>query len=407
MLHGKRAALGFIFVTVMLDMLGFGIIAPVLPKLIADLLHGDIVLTSKYMGLFVTTWAVMQLFFSPVLGMLSDRFGRRPVILIANFGLGLDYIVMALAPSVMWLFLGRVLSGITSSNLGTANAYISDITPPEQRSSAFGLIGAAFGVGFVLGPAVGGWLGATNPRLPFWVASAICLLNAIYGLFVLPESLPRGHRSQHFQWRTSNPIGALKLLTSHPQLRALALASFLGFLANEIFGTVFVLYVTFRYHWSERIVGTSLAVVGIGYMITSAVLVTPVVKRFGEKKSVYAGFGLGALGFFLFGRAKTSAFFFAAIPVNALWGLAGPPMQSLMTQTVDASQQGRLQGAIGSLEGIAMVIGPGLFSGLFATFIQPSHYAPGLPWFVAGALLLAAAVVAARVRTSAASSVAC
>ncbi len=254
-MNRHRAALGFVFVTVLLDMLAFGIIAPVLPRLILDFLHGNMASTSEAMGLFVTTWALMQFFFSPILGMLSDRFGRRPIILLSNFGLALDYIIMALAPTLSWLFLGRVLSGITASSMPTANAYISDVTPPERRAKAFGIFGAAFGFGFVLGPAIGGWLGAINPRLPFWVAGAFSLLNACYGLLVLPESLSAEKRSQTLRWKNANPVGALKLLRSHRELFGLAAVNFLGYLAHEVYATVFVLYATERYGWNRKSVG--------------------------------------------------------------------------------------------------------------------------------------------------------
>src|SRR6266478_1188494 len=284
----RRAALGFIFVTVLLDMLAFGLIAPVLPRLIKDFLHGDMARSSEFMGLFVTAWALMQFFFSPILGVLSDRFGRRPVILLSNFGLGLDYIVMAVAPTIGWLFLGRIFSGITSSSITTANAYISDVTPPEKRAKAFGIFGAAFGIGFVLGPAVGGWLGVFNPRLPFWVAGALSLLNALYGLFVLPESLPPERRQKQFRWAKANPVGALRLLRSHRELFGLAIVNFLAYLAPEVYVTFFVLYVTLRYSWDAKAIGTSLAVVGIASMLTSALLVGPVVKRFGERRALFA-----------------------------------------------------------------------------------------------------------------------
>jgi DHA1 family tetracycline resistance protein-like MFS transporter len=393
----RRAALSFIFVTVVLDMLAFGVIAPVLPRLVSDFLHGDIARASEYMGLFVTAWALMQFFFSPVLGILSDRYGRRPVVLLSNFGLGLDYIVMALAPTIGWLFLGRVLSGVTSSSIPTANAYISDVTPPEKRARAFGIFGAAFGIGFVLGPALGGWLGAIDPRLPFWVAAALSLLNALYGLLVLPESLPPERRRQRLEWKNANPLGALKLLRSHRELFGLAAVNFLGYLAHEVYLTVFVLYVIFRYAWNERAIGLSLAVVGIASMLTSAVLVGPVVKRFGERRSLFAGLFFAMLGFVLFGWAAAPWLFLAAIPINALWALAGAPSQSLMTQRVSPSEQGELQGALGSLRGIAMVIGPGLFSGTFAFFIAPGHLLPGAPWYLAALLLLAALMVARMV----------
>jgi DHA1 family tetracycline resistance protein-like MFS transporter len=390
----RRAALGFIFVTVLLDMLALGIIVPVLPRLISDFRHGDIASASKYIGWFTSAWALMQFLFAPVLGKLSDRFGRRPVILLSNFGLGLDYMVMALAPTVGWLFLGRILSGITTSSIPTATAYISDVTPPEKRARAFGILGAGFGVGFVLGPAIGGWLGAVNPRLPFWVAGLFSLLNFLYGLVVLPESLQRERRRRRVKWLGANPLGALKLLLSHRELFGLAIVNFLGYLAHEVYATVFVLYATFRYGWQERAIGTSLAVVGIVSVFNSAVLVGPFVKRFGERRSLYAGLALGALGFAMFGWAPAGWIFLAAIPINGLWSLAAPSSQALMTQRVSASEQGELQGAIGSLRGIGMIFGPGMFSGTFAVFIARQHFLPGAPWYLAALLLLAALGVA-------------
>ncbi len=392
----RRAALNFIFITVLLDMIALGIIVPVLPKLVADFLHGDTAHAAEMIGLFTTMWALMQFIFSPVLGLLSDRFGRRPVILLSNLGLGLDYIVMALAPTVSWLFLGRVLSGITSASVNTANAYISDVTPVEKRARAFGMLGAAFGVGFVLGPALGGWLGATNPRLPFWVAAGCSLLNALYGLLVLPESLPPEKRQTRFDWTKANPVGALKLLRSHTELLGLAAVNFLGFLAHEVYATVFVLYVIYRYGWNQRTIGISLAVVGIASMIIMAAVIGPVVKRFGERRALFAGLLLGALGFALFGWAPTGWLFLIAIPINCLWALAGPPSTSMMTQRVSASEQGQLQGAIGSVRSIAMIVGPSIFSLTFAFFIAPGRplHLPGAPWYLAAFMLLVALAVA-------------
>jgi DHA1 family tetracycline resistance protein-like MFS transporter len=352
MITKHRAALGFVFVTVLLDMLAFGIIAPVLPRLILEFLHGNMARTSEAMGLFVTTWALVQFFFSPILGMLSDRFGRRPVILLSNFGLGLDYIIMALAPTLSWLFVGRVLAGITASSMPTANAYISDVTPPERRARAFGIFGAAFGVGFVLGPAIGGWLGGINPRLPFWVAAAFSLLNACYGLFVLPESLPPEKRSQTLRWKKANPVGALKLLRSHRELFGLAAVNFLGYLAHEVYATVYVLYATERYGWSKETIGESLALVGIASIITSAWLVGWGVRHFGERTSLFIGLLGAGIGFLMFGFATTGALFLAGIPVNALWSLGAAPSQSMMTRRVSPSEQGELQGALSSLRGL-------------------------------------------------------
>lgn len=389
-----RAALGFVFVTVLLDMLAFGIIAPVLPRLIVDFLHGQMARASQAMGLFVTTWALMQFFFSPILGMLSDRFGRRPIILLSNFGLALDYIVMALAPTLPWLFLGRILSGITSSSMPTASAYISDVTPPERRARAFGIFGAAFGVGFVLGPAIGGWLGAVNPRLPFWVAAAFSLLNACYGLIVLPESLAPEKRARSLRWKSANPVGALKLLQSHRELFGLAAVNFLGYLAHEVYATVWVLYATERYGWTDKAVGVSLAIVGVATIATSALLVGWTVRRFGERTSLFTGLACAAVGFLMFGLAPTGWLFLCGIPVNALWSLAAAPSQSMMTRRVSPSEQGELQGALSSLRGLAMVFGPGMFSSTFAFFLAPGRIFPGAPWMLAALLLFVSVIVA-------------
>jgi DHA1 family tetracycline resistance protein-like MFS transporter len=389
----RHATLGFIFVTVLLDMLSFGIVAPVMPKLISDFLGGNTARASEYLGLFITTWALMQFFFAPVLGLLSDRFGRRPVILISSFGLSLDYLIMALAPNIRWLFLGRVLAGITSASIPTATAYISDVTPPEKRSKAFGLLGAAFGVGFVLGPALGGWLGMFSPRLPFWVGCAGSLLNAMYGLFVLPESLAPEKRQTRWRWENANPVGALRLLRSHAELMGLATVNFLGYVAHEVYLTVFVLYVMYRFAWSQRDVGGSLAVVGIMSIVMSG-LVGPVVSWLGERRALLTGLFFAAVGFVLYGTAWSTWMFLGAIPVNSLWSLAGPTSQSLMTRRVSPSEQGELQGAIASLRGVAMLIGPGMFSLTFAYFIAPEHKLPGAPWFLAAALLLLSLAIA-------------
>lgn len=389
----RHAALGFIFVTVLLDMLSFGVVAPVMPKLISDFLGGNTARASEYLGLFITTWALMQFFFAPVLGLLSDRFGRRPVVLISNFGLSLDYLIMALAPNIGWLFLGRVLSGITSASIPTATAYISDVTPPEGRSKAFGLLGAAFGVGFVLGPALGGWLGMYSPRLPFWIGCGGSLLNALYGLFVLPESLAPEKRQTRLRWENANPVGALRLLRSHAELMGLAAVNFLGYVAHEVYMTVFVLYVMYRFGWNQRMVGTSLAVVGITSIVMSG-LVGPIVKWMGDRRALLAGLLFGGLGFVVYGVAWSTAIFMGGILVGSLWSLAGPTSQSLMTRRVSASVQGELQGAIASLRGVAMLIGPGMFSLTFAYFIAPEHALPGAPWYLAGALLLVSLVIA-------------
>ncbi len=395
----RRAALGFIFVTVLLDMLAFGIAVPVLPRLVLDFEGGDTARAAGIIGLFTTAWALMQFLFAPLLGVLSDRCGRRPVILLSNFGLAVDYAITALAPNVGWLFVARILSGITSASIPTASAYISDVTPPEKRAGAFGILGAAFGVGFILGPAAGGWLGSIEPRLPFWCAGACSLLNGLYGFLVLPESLPPENRRRHLEWKNANPLGSLALLRRHSELAGLATVNFLGYVAHEVYLTVFVLYVGYRYHWDARTVGISLALVGISSMVISAGVVGRVVAWIGERRALFAGLCLGALGFALFGWAAVGWLFLVAIPINALWGLAGPSSQSLMTRRVSASEQGELQGALGAVRSLAMLIGPGLFAFTFATFIAADRRVPipGAPWFLAATILLAAFVVASAV----------
>lgn len=393
----RRAALGFIFVTVLLDMLAFGITAPVLPRLVASFVAGDTAKAAEFIGLFATVWALMQFVCSPILGLLSDRYGRRPVILLSNLGLGLDNIVMALAPNLSWLFIGRALSGVTSASITTASAYISDVTPPEKRAGAFGMLGAAFGIGFILGPALGGWLGASDPRLPFWFAAGCSLLNALYGLFVLPESLALEKRQPRLVWKNANPLGALRLLRRHSELLGLASVNFLGYVAHEIYPTVFVLYATYRYGWDERQIGLSLAVVGVASVIVSGAIVGPVVARIGERRALFAGLLLGATGFALFGWAAKGWMFLAAIPVNMLWSLAGPSSQSMMTRRVSPAEQGELQGAIGSVRSIGILVGPGIFSMTFAASLAPAVSAPGLAWYLAAAMLVVACGVATRV----------
>ena len=325
----RKAAFAFIFVTVLLDMLALGMIIPVLPALVVGLQGGDTVSAARIYGLFGVAWAAMQFVFSPIAGALSDRFGRRPVIISSNIGLGLDYILMAVAPTLGWLFLGRVVSGITSASISTAHAYVADVLPPERRPHAFGILGAAFGIGFVLGPALGGVLGAEDPRLPFWVAAVLSLANACYGLLVLPESLSLERRSR-FAWVKANPAGSLRLLRSHPQLLGLAGASFLGMFAHYVLPSTMVLYAMYRYGWNERDVGLALAAIGVSSIIVQAGLVRVVVRRFGERRAALTGLAFGSLGFLAYGLAPNGALFLAAIPLLALWGLYSPSAMALM-----------------------------------------------------------------------------
>jgi len=393
-----RAALAFIFAIVLLDVIALGIVIPVLPKLIEGMLDGNTARAAEIFGVFSTAWALMQFLFSPVLGALSDRFGRRPVLLISMTGHGLDYILMALAPSLAWLFVGRVISGITAASFSTAYAYIADVTEPDKRAAAFGMVGAAFGIGFVLGPALGGILGSFDPRLPFWVAAAFSLANAAYGYFVLPESLPSEKR-MGFSWGRANPVGSLRLLGKHPELLGIAGVAFLFQLAHVVLPAVAVLYTSYRYGWDDMTMGLTLAGVGIASGIVQGFLIRPTVDRFGERTALIAGLLFGALGFAIYGLATTSAGFWAGIPVMALWGLAGAAYMGIMSRLVGASEQGQLQGANSSIMALAGLIGPGLFTQVFAHAIAPGEgwQLAGAPFLLAAAMLVAAMALAWRV----------
>jgi MFS transporter, DHA1 family, tetracycline resistance protein len=393
-----NAAFVFILVMVAFDFLAFGIIAPVLPDLIRQFEGGDFARASSIGGYFGLAWATMQFIFSPILGAWSDRFGRRPVILISCFGLAIDYVIMAVAPSLRWLFLGRIISGITTSNIATAYAYVTDVMPPEKRARPFGLISAAFGLGFVIGPAVGGYLGRTHLRFPFWAAAALSLANALYGFFVLPESL-RLERRAKSAWHMANPVGSLNLLRSHPELAGLSVVCTLYYLAHNSLPSMWAYYTEYRYHWSRPDVGNSLAVVGVSAAIVSGVLVGPFVKRFGERLSVLWGLLFGTLGFAGFAMATRGWMVLAVIPFIALWGIAAPAVQSLMSRRVDHSSQGKLQGAINSLRAITGMAGPVLFSQVFSLAISPSAriHLPGAPYYLAGLLLFSSLLLAVYV----------
>jgi DHA1 family tetracycline resistance protein-like MFS transporter len=393
----RGGAVIFIFVTILLDTLALGVIIPILPKLVESFVDNDTASAAKIFGVFGTAWALMQFFFSPILGGLSDRFGRRPVVLLSNFGLALDYVLMALAPSLAWLFVGRVISGITSASISTSFAYIADITPPEKRAAVFGKVGAAFGAGFILGPAIGGLLGGMDPRLPFWVAAGLSFANTLYGFLILPESLPSDRRSP-FRWKSANPLGSLHLLRSDRVLAGLSLANFFGQVAHVVLPSTFVLYATYRYGWDAATVGLTLALVGICAMVVQGAGIGPIVSRLGERRALLLGLGCGAIGFLIFGVAPTGRLFWLGIPMMAFWGVAGAATQSLMTRLVAPDQQGQLQGATNSVQSASQLVGPFLFTLTFAYFIgaQAPRKLPGAPFLLASALLLLALVIAAR-----------
>ena len=387
----RAPAATFIFMTVMLDMLALGMIAPVLPRLIESFLNGDASSAAKMLGLFGTVFAGMQFFFSPILGSLSDRYGRRPVVLLSNFGLGMDYLLMAWAQALPWLFVGRIISGLTASSIPTAMAYMADVTPHEKRAAAFGMLNAAFGVGFVLGPAMGGVLGSVNPRLPFVVAAGLSLINGMYGLFVLPESLSQDHRSP-FSWKRANPVGSMMMLAKSHTMIALSGLLLLGYLAQNSLMNVYVLYADYRYHWTDRTVGISLGVVGVFTILYGAVLVRPAVAKLGERRCILIGLVLGAMGYAGMGLSKTGLLLWFSIPVLNLMSLVWPSAQALMSKGTSKSEQGQLQGAINGLRGAAGIVGPGLFTYIFAKAVgeRAIIQAPGLPFFVAAGCLLVA-----------------
>jgi MFS transporter, DHA1 family, tetracycline resistance protein len=397
----RQAAFVFILVTVLLDMLALGMIVPILPRLVIDFVDGNHALAADVYGWFGSVWALMQFLFSPVQGSLSDRFGRRPVILASNIGLGLDYILMALAPSLVWLFVGRVISGMTAASFSVANAYIADVTPPELRAARYGMIGAAFGAGFIIGPALGGLLGSDDPRLPFWVAAGFSLVNAAYGVFVLPESLPLSKRAP-FSWRRANPLGSLTLLRSHRELFGLASASFLNSLAHAALPSVTVLYMTFRYGWDARMIGFSMTFIGACALVVQGGLIGRFVAHFGDRAALITGLAFGVAGFAAFGLAWTGTLFWIGIPILALWGLGGAAIQALMTKRVSAHEQGQLQGANASLMGIANMIGPIFFTVTYARAITSSFgpWLSGAPFLLAAAFLTAATIIGARVTES-------
>jgi MFS transporter, DHA1 family, tetracycline resistance protein len=396
MLRPSRAAFAFIFITVTLDMLALGIIVPVLPKLVVAFEGGDVAHAARIVGVFGFAWSAMQFLASPVIGAMSDRFGRRPIVLLSNFGLGIDYLVMAVAPSVAWLLAGRIFSGITSSSFPTASAYVADVTPPEQRAAKFGMLGAAFGLGFIIGPAVGGVLGDIDLRLPFWVAGGLSLANAAYGYFILPESLPPERRAR-VPWHMANPLGSLSFLRARPELLALGATFFLYYFAHEVYPTLFVLYGDYRYAWSARELGLTLALFGLGSTITSAFLIGPIVKRIGERNAMILGLSLSATSALAIGLAYTGTLFLLSIPLASLGGLSSPSLMSIASRQASETEQGRLQGALGSLQGIAMMIAPLALSQLFSASIQRGgrDYA-GVPFAFTALVLCAALFLAAR-----------
>jgi len=394
----QRLAFLFVFVTVMLDMLAVGIIIPVLPNLILEFQGGSYTQAAMLAGPLAALWSLMQFVFSPVLGGVSDRYGRRTVILFSNFGLAFAYVVTAWAPSLLWLAVGRVISGISAASQSTAQAYIADTSPPEKRAARYGMLGAAFALGFVLGPAIGGVISdAFGLRAAFWVAAGMSLLNFCYGFFVLPESLPK-ERRRPFTIRQSNPLAALAFLFGRKELSGLSLAHFFHFLAQVVLPSTFVLYAGYRFGWTGASVGLLLALVGLGGILVQGGLVRIIVPKLGERRALLVGLLCGATAFLIYASAQIGPVLFVGVAFGAFWGLYNPSAQTLLTSRVTPTEQGQLQGALASVASMAGLVGPIVFTQTFAFFISdhaPAHI-PGAAFYLAAMLLLSAAFIAWR-----------
>lgn len=383
-----KAAFGFIFANALLNAISFGLMIPVLPNLIKQFTGGDAAEASEWNVVFAVTWGVMQFFTGPILGVLSDRVGRRPVILISLFGLAIDFLVMALAPNLWWLLIGRVLNGVTASTFSTASAYVADITPPAERARAFGWLGAAFSFGFLAGPAIGGFLGEHDLRLPFYVSAAVTFANALYGLFILPESLPAARRTAKLEWKRANPVASLALLRSHPDLTVLAMINFTFQFAITLLPNVSVLYLGYRYGWGPGAVGLVLMGSGLAGLICQSLLVGPVIGKVGERKAVILGASCAAGGLTVFGLSPSGLLYLAGQPIFAGSSFLQPGLQSLMSQRVSPSEQGQLQGANQSLMGLAAILGPPVFGLTFAWAISnPAVHMPGLAHLIGASLM--------------------
>jgi MFS transporter, DHA1 family, tetracycline resistance protein len=392
-----KAALGFIFITLVIDVMGFGIIIPVIPGLIAELTHGTMSQAAAYGGWLTATYAIMQFVCAPIVGGLSDQFGRRKILLASLFGFGLDYLFVAFAPTIGWLFLGRAIAGVMGASFTTAGAYIADISPPEKRAQNFGILGAAFGIGFIIGPLIGGLLGGYGTRVPFMVAAGLAILNWLYGYFILPESLAPENR-RRFEWKRANPIGTLSNLIKYPVIAGLIIVLSLVYVSAHAVQSNWSYYTIEKFHWTTVDIGISLTVVGIAFALVQGVLIRKIIPALGLLRSVYVGLGLYALGFLLFAFATQGWMIYAFTPIYCLGGIAGPALQGVMSAEVPANGQGELQGGFTSLMSVTSVVGPPLMNGLFAYFVKPDApiYFPGAAFLLGALLTLIAALLARR-----------
>lgn len=392
---GKQAAVGFIFITLLIDVTGIGIIIPVMPKLIQELTGSTTSQAASFGGWLISAYAFMQFLFAPIMGGLSDRYGRRPVLLASLFGFGVDYLFLALAPTIVWLFIGRLIAGIMGASFTTAGAYMADISTPEKRAQNFGMIGAAFGLGFIIGPVIGGLLGGMGSRVPFVAAAFLTLLNWLYGYFILPESL-RPENRRAFDWKRANPIGTLKNLLRHKIIAGLLVTLSLVYISSHAVQSNWAYYTIEKFKWSETMIGISLGVVGLVLAIVQGGLIRVVIPKLGQERSVYAGLAFYTVGFLLYAFATQSWMMFAFTTVYCMGGIAGPALQGIMSAGVPISEQGELQGGFTSLMSLASIVGPFIMNSLFSYFTGPvaPFYFPGAALVVGAILTLIGAIFA-------------
>jgi MFS transporter, DHA1 family, tetracycline resistance protein len=391
----KQAAIGFIFITLLIDITGWGIIIPVIPKLIEELIHGDISEAAKYGGWLTFAYAITQFVCAPLMGNLSDQFGRRPILLFSLFGFSLDYLLLAFSPTITWLFVGRIIAGITGASITTAAAYIADVSTPDNRAKNFGMIGAAFGLGFIIGPVIGGFLGQYGSRIPFYAAAALCMLNFLYGYFILPESLTIENRRK-FDIKRANPVGAFINLKKYPSLIGLIIAIFILYVASHAVQGNWSYFTMYKFGWTEKMVGISLGVIGLLVGIVQGVLIRWINPKLGNQKSIYIGMGLYALGMFLFAMASEGWMMFVFLIPYCLGGIAGPALQSVVSSQVPANEQGEIQGTMTSLMSASAIVGPPLMTSVFYYFTHkeaPFQFA-GAPFVLAGILMFISALIA-------------
>ncbi|WEK18279.1 MAG: TCR/Tet family MFS transporter [Candidatus Pedobacter colombiensis] len=383
----KKAAIGFIFITLLIDITGWGIILPVVPKLIGELIHSDLSEAAKYGGWLGFAYAITQFVFAPIVGNLSDKYGRRPIILISLFGFAVDYMLLALAPSIGWLFLGRIIAGLTGASISTASAYIADISTDDDRTKNFGLIGAAFGLGFIIGPVIGGLLGHYGARVPFYAAAILCMLNFLYGFLILPESLEKNKR-RSFDWKRANPIGTFNFLRKQRKISNLVVALILVYVALHAVQSNWHFFTMYKFNWTERTVGLSLGLLGLLIGVVQGILIRWTTPRLGEQKSVYFGLLFYALGLMLFAFTNQGWMMFVFLIPYSLGGICGPALQSIISKNVPSNEQGELQGALASLVSATSIIGPPIMTNLFFYFTHdkaPFQFS-GAPFFLASIL---------------------